>query len=193
MGVYKHVAIVDIDEFIVPFQANSLPDLIKDLESKVLANGKKKEDLGFIFPMTLFYRHDKNHPYTLRKGEHMLILKYNRRTGFIPLNRRTKFIVRPELVKETGVHTVQLYHSKPHVVNSTDTAALFHYRNDFCLGEMLIGEDHKKRYTDDRMVRLKPLMENTSLYFYFYLNHSLDNLDTGLSEVNRTNLPKIDT
>ena len=172
MGVFKHVAVLDYDEFIIPFKANSLLGLVKEMEAKAQADGVSKSKLAFIFLMTLFYRHEDNkHKYQGRRGEHMLIMQLNHRTGFIGKTRRTKFIVRPEFVKEAGIHTVQLYGGSPIVVNNTDTGALFHYRYDYCICEQLIEGDHTKRYVDERMLRFKSIMENTSLYHSLYSDY----------------------
>ncbi len=95
---------------------------------------------------------------------------------------RTKYIAKPEFVKEAGIHDSEYWGNHVNVPNSD--AFLAHYRYGECPCKMFIPGGGKKKIKDTSMLRFKSLMKNTS--FYHLLERS--NKGSGMNIVNITNV-----
>ena len=128
MFLSKYVAIIDIDEFIVPLKVAKWSDLLKSIDQQ---KSKCYVFQCVFFRMewpshTLFQNHSIVNQYNIKT-----LLKTHRDTNAHPHGDRSKMILVPEAVNVVGIHSVQQFNDrgvKAADVNASD-AILFHYRH----------------------------------------------------------------
>ena len=139
LGLFKFVAIVDLDEFIVPRHRHRILDMIYDQTHK---SPSRPPIFAFIFKMAFFCSKNDTSVFDLAAGEEerarkfdsVSILRDNMR-GDVIHNSRYKYIVRPEALYEAEVHRPHLsptimwqYGNNATLFVHTDDAVIHHYR-----------------------------------------------------------------
>ncbi|XP_065356787.1 uncharacterized protein LOC135951130 [Calliphora vicina] len=134
---YKYLALVDLDEFIVPRLNDTLQELLSSLNSRF-----RNRNLGaYSFQNAFFYLQFADDPLLARlvEGENMDIAKLKaalvtqrktrRRFKLHPQKQRSKYICKPEDVIEAGNHFVWEYSPGKGSLNVPPTDAILqHYR-----------------------------------------------------------------
>ncbi|XP_026480200.1 beta-1,4-galactosyltransferase galt-1-like [Ctenocephalides felis] len=127
---YSHVALVDLDEFIIPNHNYTLFDMLKWLQKRL----NTWSTGSFSFQNAFFYLQWGDDPSvynTIDRVETGLITsrKTRRRAKLHPHKQRSKYICRPEVVVEAGNHFVWEFIPGHGTLNvPSDAAILHHYR-----------------------------------------------------------------
>ncbi|XP_063230453.1 uncharacterized protein LOC134535315 [Bacillus rossius redtenbacheri] len=130
MHRYSYVALVDLDEFIVPRHNDTLQDLIRELD-----NGSYPDTGCYIFQNAFFYLQWGDDVAALASGDQLerslVTLRKTRRSAELhPYKKRSKYLCRPERVVEAGNHFAWQYLRWEHRALNVppDAAILHHYR-----------------------------------------------------------------
>jgi hypothetical protein len=121
---YAYVALVDLDEYIVPRRNDSLPDLLS-----WLARPGTRAAGSFSFQNAFFYLQWPDDVTSSEGPDLITQRKTRRRAKLHPHKQRSKYICKPELVVEAGNHFVWEYVPGRGTLNvPADAAILHHYR-----------------------------------------------------------------
>lgn len=130
MYKYSHVLLVDLDEYIVPRNNDTLPQLIDYLNKRM----NTRTTGSYSFQNAFFYLQwsDDDSVYDATDAVAAGLVtqkKTRRRTKLHPHKQRSKYICRPELVIEAGNHFVWEFLPGHGTLNvPPDAAILHHYR-----------------------------------------------------------------
>ncbi|KAK9883000.1 hypothetical protein WA026_001212 [Henosepilachna vigintioctopunctata] len=130
MYKYSHLLLIDLDEFIIPRNNDTLPQLIDYLNRRMGA----RTTGSYSFQNAFFYLQwsDDETVYEandLISPNLVTLRKTRRRSKLHPHKQRSKYICRPELVVEAGNHFVWEFLPGHGTTNSPpDAAILHHYR-----------------------------------------------------------------
>ncbi|XP_063229480.1 uncharacterized protein LOC134534813 [Bacillus rossius redtenbacheri] len=130
MHRYSYVALVDLDEFIVPRHNDTLQDLIRWLGSRL----NTKNTGSYSFQNAFFYLQWGDDGTALASGDPLerslvTLRKTRRRAKLHPHKQRSKYLCRPERVVEAGNHFVWEFVPGHGTLNvPPDAAILHHYR-----------------------------------------------------------------
>ncbi|XP_031623466.1 uncharacterized protein LOC116340877 isoform X2 [Contarinia nasturtii] len=160
---YQHLALIDLDEFIIPRYNNTISELLKWMKFRI--NGRNTGAYSFQnsffylqFPDDpVVYSHDNTVNPALRAA---LITqrKTRRRAKLHPQKQRSKYICKPEAVVEAGNHFVWEFITGRGSLNvPADAGILHHYRvcefgGDDCIKAPSVV-DHTAHKYSDRLVR----------------------------------------
>lgn len=128
MFKFKHVAFIDVDEFIIPRFHNTLPELISYLHSENLVVDETAS--AYAFKSAFF---DSNFPgndtQKSLEEQQFVTLNTTMRTEMFS-NIRKKLVVNPVNVFELGIHHVSKPNEEHYQVYEVDTslALIHHYR-----------------------------------------------------------------
>ncbi|XP_012258986.2 uncharacterized protein LOC105687714 isoform X2 [Athalia rosae] len=102
---FKYVAIVDVDEFIVPRKHDNFESMMRYLDP-VKPDGKKGKQASFVFRNMFFYLMLDDDPVTLAPDVPKLLThsKTSRWEGISPWSVRSKYVVRGRDAVELGNH-----------------------------------------------------------------------------------------
>ena len=170
MGFYKYVAVVDLDELIVPMKYYNLPAMIQSITKDTPKMIDKPH--AFIFKTAFFCRTNSpriTFPDYKSNGDKLMILRDTVRTDVIQ-RVRYKYIVRPESLYESSVHFPYV---SPRVmmrqltnpvlyVNASD--ALVHHYRDIELSMDDVMEAKNCSTVDNRMFRYANDLKSSQLY-----------------------------
>ncbi|KAJ3625269.1 hypothetical protein MTP99_018827 [Tenebrio molitor] len=130
MNLYSHVLLIDLDEYIIPRNNETLPQLIEYLNNRL----NTRTTGSYSFQNAFFYLqwgdddsvYDSNDPVAAGL---VTLKKTRRRSKLHPHKQRSKYICRPELVVEAGNHFVWEFIPGHGTLNvPPDAAILHHYR-----------------------------------------------------------------
>ncbi|XP_055295408.1 uncharacterized protein LOC129565073 isoform X2 [Sitodiplosis mosellana] len=160
---YQHLALIDLDEFLIPRYNNTLSELLKWMKYRI--NGRNTGAYSFQnsffylqFPDDpIVYSHDNSVNLALRAA---LITqrKTRRRAKLHPQKQRSKYICKPDAVVEAGNHFVWEFITGRGSLNvPADAGILHHYRvcefgGDDCIKAPSVVDRTAHKYSD-RLVR----------------------------------------
>ncbi|GLV44982.1 uncharacterized protein CBL_14446 [Carabus blaptoides fortunei] len=127
---YSHVALVDLDEYIIPRHNDTLPQLLKWLGTRL----NTRTTGSYSFQNAFFYLQWGDDPSILQTTNSIesglvTLRKTRRRAKLHPHKQRSKYICRPEFIVEAGNHFVWEFIPGHGTLNvPADAAILHHYR-----------------------------------------------------------------
>lgn len=130
MYTFEYVALVDLDEFIIPRHDNTIIELIRWMGTRI----STKSTGAFSFQNAFFYLQWADDPYIASSRNpsetHLITLrKTRRRLKLHPHKQRSKYVCKPKEVVEAGNHFVWEFIPGHGTVNvPPDAAILHHYR-----------------------------------------------------------------
>ncbi|XP_072390060.1 uncharacterized protein [Diabrotica undecimpunctata] len=130
MYKYTHLLLIDLDEYILPKNNDTLGQMIETLNKRV--NGRTTA--SFSFQNAFFYLQwdddDSVYEFDDPVTANLITMKKTRRkTKLHPQKQRSKYICRPELTVEAGNHFIWEFIPGHGTMNvPPDTAILHHYR-----------------------------------------------------------------
>ncbi|KAK6642822.1 hypothetical protein RUM43_004324 [Polyplax serrata] len=164
-GMYKYtyVAMVDLDEFIIPRQNDTILDLIHWISKRI----RLKNPGSYSFQNAFFYLQWEDDPLTKTSqdldSKLITMRKTKRKSKLHPHKQRSKYICRPEYVIEAGNHFVWEFLPGHGTINvPADSAILHHYRicefggND-CIKTANIRDRIAFRYRDRLLYNVKEM------------------------------------
>ncbi|XP_055546069.1 uncharacterized protein LOC129730620 isoform X2 [Wyeomyia smithii] len=154
---YSHVALIDLDEFIIPHNNDTLIDLINWLSKRI----NNRNTGAYSFQNAFFYLQFADDSLMYDDGTSRIDLraalttqrKTRRRSKLHPQKQRSKYICRPEAVIEAGNHFVWEFCPGRGSLNvPTDAAILHHYRvcefgGDDCIKSPSVVDRTAHRYS----------------------------------------------
>ena len=127
MGNYDYLAFLDLDEAIIPRLDYHWSDLIHRLEFLSIRDKSNDLTAGFSFKSAYFDPdHQENQADNFQKLSFLNALKRNA----VLSHRRTKLIVKPEMVKEMGIHHVS---STIDLTDQTENVTIYDVSDDIGL------------------------------------------------------------
>ncbi|EAA14595.4 AGAP010096-PA, partial [Anopheles gambiae str. PEST] len=161
---YSHVALIDLDEFIIPHHNDTLIDLITWLSKRI----NNRNTGAYSFQNAFFYLQfaDDEHMYTASDRQAHLRAalttqrKTRRRSKLHPQKQRSKYICKPEAVIEAGNHFVWEFCPGRGSLNvPADAAILHHYRvcefgGDDCIKTPSVVDRTAHRYSNRLLDRV---------------------------------------
>ncbi|XP_018901984.2 LOW QUALITY PROTEIN: beta-1,4-galactosyltransferase galt-1 [Bemisia tabaci] len=130
MHRYSYAAFIDLDEFIIPQQQKTLPELIGWLGQKL----NLRTTASYSFQNAFFYLQWSDDNTIDRKyapiiNNFVTLRKTRRKTKLNPHKQRSKYICRPEFVVEAGNHFIWEFIPGHGTLNvPSDVGLLHHYR-----------------------------------------------------------------
>ncbi|XP_026673154.1 uncharacterized protein LOC108629486 isoform X2 [Ceratina calcarata] len=130
MYKFEYVALVDLDEFIVPRHNDTIIDLIRWMGSRI----NTKSTGAYSFQNAFFYLQWADDPFVVTsrtpvEAGLITLRKTRRRTKLHPHKQRSKYVCKPLDVVEAGNHFVWEFIPGHGVLNvPSDAAILHHYR-----------------------------------------------------------------
>ncbi|XP_078038157.1 uncharacterized protein LOC144470636 [Augochlora pura] len=130
MYKYEYVALVDLDEFIIPRHNDTIVDLIRWMGSRI----NTKSTGAYSFQNAFFYLQWADDPFIVTsrtpiEAGLITLRKTRRRAKLHPHKQRSKYICRPQNVVEAGNHFVWEFIPGHGTLNvPSDAAILHHYR-----------------------------------------------------------------
>ncbi|KXJ75186.1 hypothetical protein RP20_CCG012143 [Aedes albopictus] len=154
---YSHVALIDLDEFIIPHHNDTLIDLINWLSKRI----NSRNTGAYSFQNAFFYLQFADDDAILDDGSPEADLraalttqrKTRRRSKLHPQKQRSKYICKPEAVIEAGNHFVWEFCPGRGSLNvPADAAILHHYRvcefgGDDCIKSPSVVDRTAHRYS----------------------------------------------
>ncbi|XP_055637945.1 uncharacterized protein LOC129776374 isoform X2 [Toxorhynchites rutilus septentrionalis] len=154
---YSHVALIDLDEFIIPHHNDTLIDLINWLSKRI----NSRNTGAYSFQNAFFYLQfaddsilfDESTGNTNLKVALTTQRKTRRRSKLHPQKQRSKYICKPEAVIEAGNHFVWEFCPGRGSLNvPADAAILHHYRvcefgGDDCIKSPSVVDRTAHRYS----------------------------------------------
>ncbi|ESO82683.1 hypothetical protein LOTGIDRAFT_155701 [Lottia gigantea] len=126
----EHLVYTDLDEFIVPRNADNYKELIRKLDTRPLSNG------AFIFRCVFFRKEwpqikgDFKGRKEAEKFKSITLLTTSREKRIWPTYQRSKYIVKPKGVEVVGIHNIWSYRSGySSLPIDSSNARLHHYRS----------------------------------------------------------------
>ncbi|XP_058449537.1 uncharacterized protein LOC131429440 [Malaya genurostris] len=173
---YSHVALIDLDEFIIPHHNDTLIDLINWLSKRI----NSRNTGAYSFQNAFFYLQFADDNLVFEDNSEQANLraalttqrKTRRRSKLHPQKQRSKYICRPEAVIEAGNHFVWEFCPGRGSLNvPADAAILHHYRvcefgGDDCIKSPSVVDRTAHRYS-------KRLLDRVGTV-YNYLKDSCD-------------------
>ncbi|XP_055848872.1 uncharacterized protein LOC129913918 [Episyrphus balteatus] len=162
---YRYLALVDLDEFIIPRHGDTLNELINWLDKRY----KNRNAGAYSFQNAFFYLQFQDDPwlYDTKSANQRLRAalvtqrKTRRRSKLHPQKQRSKYICRPETVVEAGNHFVWEFSPGKGSLNvPPDAGILHHYRvcefggND-CIKSPSIVDRTATRYVNRLVERVE--------------------------------------
>ncbi|XP_058820002.1 uncharacterized protein LOC131682502 isoform X2 [Topomyia yanbarensis] len=154
---YSHVALIDLDEFIIPHHNDTLIDLINWLSKRI----NSRNTGAYSFQNAFFYLQFSDDSLIFEDNSEQANLraalttqrKTRRRSKLHPQKQRSKYICRPEAVIEAGNHFVWEFCPGRGSLNvPADAAILHHYRvcefgGDDCIKSPSVVDRTAHRYS----------------------------------------------
>jgi hypothetical protein len=171
---YGYVALIDLDEYIVPRRNDSLPALLS-----WLSRPGTRAAGSFSFQNAFFYLQWPDDKSAANGLDLITQRKTRRRAKLHPHKQRSKYICKPELVVEAGNHFVWEYIPGRGTLNvPADAAILHHYR--VC------------EFGGDDCVKSASIVDKTAHRFGIQLRNSVKKRWLDLQEeCNLPSLPKV--
>ncbi|XP_076763785.1 uncharacterized protein LOC143431133 [Xylocopa sonorina] len=155
MYKYKYVALVDLDEFIIPRHNDTIIDLIRWMSSRI----NTKTTGAYSFQNAFFYLQWADDPFVVTsrtpiEAGLITLRKTRRRTKLHPHKQRSKYICKPQDVVEAGNHFVWEFIPGHGTLNvPSDAAILHHYRvcefgGDDCIKTQSVVDRMAYKYKD---------------------------------------------
>ncbi|XP_033211221.1 uncharacterized protein LOC117169137 [Belonocnema kinseyi] len=130
MYTFEYVALVDLDEFIIPRHDDTIVELIRWMGTRI----STKSTGAFSFQNAFFYLQWADDPYVSTSRNPIesgliTLRKTRRRSKLHPHKQRSKYVCKPREVVEAGNHFVWEFIPGHGTVNvPSDAAILHHYR-----------------------------------------------------------------
>ncbi|XP_035795180.1 uncharacterized protein LOC118468469 isoform X1 [Anopheles albimanus] len=162
---YSHVALIDLDEFIIPHHNDTLIDLITWLSKRI----NSRNTGAYSFQNAFFYLQFADDELLHEDGENARAnlraslttqRKTRRRSKLHPQKQRSKYICKPEAVIEAGNHFVWEFCPGRGSLNvPADAAILHHYRvcefgGDDCIKTPSLVDRTAHRYSKQLLDRV---------------------------------------
>ncbi|XP_034193188.2 uncharacterized protein LOC117610200 isoform X1 [Osmia lignaria lignaria] len=155
MYKYEYVALVDLDEFIIPRHNDTIIDLIKWMSNHI----NTKSTGAYSFQNAFFYLQWTDDPFvsvsrTPVEAGLITLRKTRRRTKLHPHKQRSKYVCKPQNVVEAGNHFVWEFIPGHGTLNvPSDAAILHHYRvcefgGDDCIKTQSVVDRTAYKYKD---------------------------------------------
>ncbi|XP_054284121.1 uncharacterized protein LOC129001015 [Macrosteles quadrilineatus] len=156
---FSHIALIDLDEFIVPRHNDTLQQFIEWMGKRI----NTRNTGSYSFQNAFFYLqwgddYSRGGPRNALETQLMTLHKTRRRAKLHPHKQRSKYICRPERVIEVGNHFVWEFIPGHGTVNVPgDAAIMHHYRvcefgGDDCVRSASVVDRTLCRYRD-RLIR----------------------------------------
>ncbi|XP_060811054.1 beta-1,4-galactosyltransferase galt-1 isoform X2 [Bombus pascuorum] len=155
MYKYEYVALVDLDEFIIPRHNDTIIDLIRWMSSRT----NTKSTGAYSFQNAFFYLQWVDDPFVMAsrtpiEAGLITLKKTRRRTKLHPHKQRSKYICKPQDIVEAGNHFVWEFIPGHGTLNvPSDAAILHHYRvcefgGDDCIKTQSVVDRTAYKYKD---------------------------------------------
>ena len=132
MNSFKYLMLIDFDEFIVPHQNDTIPEMLAHIDrQKVQVGGRKinpNMTSSYSFQNAFFYLQFSDDPESANFPPLRVLRKTKRKSKFNPQKQRSKYICVPRRVKEAGNHFIWEFSSGHNLNVPTDIGFLHHYR-----------------------------------------------------------------
>lgn len=155
MYKYQYVALVDLDEFIIPRHNDTIIDLIRWMSSRI----NTKSHGAYSFQNAFFYLQWADDPFTMIsrtpiEARLITLRKTRRKAKLHPHKQRSKYVCKPQDVVEAGNHFVWEFIPGHGTLNvPSDAAILHHYRvcefgGDDCIKTQSVVDRTAYKYKD---------------------------------------------
>jgi len=132
MNSFSYLMLIDFDEFIIPHQETSLPDMISSLSKRVFVQSGKpisaSQVSSYSFQNSFFYLQWMDDSSISVNPQLTTLAKTKRKQKFHPPKQRSKYICIPSAVKEVGNHFIWEFHHGRTLNVPTSIGFLHHYR-----------------------------------------------------------------
>ncbi|KAG7189458.1 hypothetical protein KM043_017154 [Ampulex compressa] len=178
MYKYEYVALVDLDEFIIPRHNDTIIELIRWMGSRI----NTKSTGAYSFQNAFFYLQWADDPFvvtsrTPTEAGLITLRKTRRRTKLHPHKQRSKYVCKPQDVVEAGNHFVWEFIPGHGTLNvPSDSAILHHYR--VC------------EFGGNDCIKTQSVVDRTAYKYKDRLAESVDRTWTDLS--NECSLPELE-
>ncbi|XP_076170321.1 uncharacterized protein LOC143148178 isoform X2 [Ptiloglossa arizonensis] len=155
MYKYEYVALVDLDEFIIPRHNDTIIDLIRWMSSRI----NTKSTGAYSFQNAFFYLQWADDPFvtmsrTPIEAGLITLRKTRRRAKLHPHKQRSKYVCKPQNIVEAGNHFVWEFIPGHGTLNvPSEAAILHHYRvcefgGDDCIKTQSVVDRTAYKYKD---------------------------------------------
>ncbi|XP_012217351.1 uncharacterized protein [Linepithema humile] len=179
MYKYEYVALVDLDEYIIPRHNDTIIDLLRWMGNRI----NVKSTGAFSFQNAFFYLQWADDPFIVSsrtpiEANLITLKKTRRRTKLHPHKQRSKYICKPQDVVEAGNHFVWEFIPGHGTLNvPSDAAILHHYR--VC------------EFGGDDCIKTQSIIDKTA---YKYRERLVANVDKTWTELRaECSLPELDS